>query len=721
MKKSTKIKTHTIKNHSKAFTLIELSVVMMIIALLVVGIVGGTRLVKNAKMAKLISETSDYIKEFNIFYDRYEAFPGDFDRANTMFGTADVNGETIHEGDGNDLIGSDDYTDTESAGFFHHLYVSGIKSEPVFTGNDVDGEGNSGTNDLISSIDEVVIDTNFPSTPFGRKTFFYVANSDVDGRYIESNRIVIATKDTIDENSMTPDDAETLDIKTDDGNPFKGKVLAYNEGLTSGASENDSGCTNLTGYDTDSGDVGCISETSLEDQEVQFDPTFAAANPGFGDLGAGGSGGGDGDGSEDDCRIPAVSTYTGLESWITYSAGDLMELSSTVDGTCSTGYSGTPVITCIENNAWDMTGPCVASACTVPVIDETGYENITAWIDTSDSSSVTSGEYIDETGTIEGTCDSGYAGSPQTTCTTAPTWDALTESCDAGSCVSEACTTDPSNYCGDNWDCTSGTCCNNSINGDGTDTSLEIIMGDCFENCTSSNMGDDVINNVVAYALGDCFSGCSGTMGNDIIDNVANHAFGDCYLNCSGTMGDDTISNALGSTFGDCQSNCSGTMGNDTITNCVAIAGDCDSDCSGIMGNDTIIDIGMQVSGDCNSTCGGITQWATDIFRNTGSNSFTIYDFNAGGVDDKIELPSGVTTSISGTGYARSLTYAGSYSGTITIECDSGNHDCDTGGSWVVVPCQVFVGGTSLSSDATPCGGNCSAVGFDTGTCSFND
>ncbi|MFC1659417.1 type II secretion system protein, partial [Pseudomonadota bacterium] len=50
----------------KAFTLIELSVVLMIIALLVTGIVGGTRLIKSAKMAKLISETSDYVKEFNV-------------------------------------------------------------------------------------------------------------------------------------------------------------------------------------------------------------------------------------------------------------------------------------------------------------------------------------------------------------------------------------------------------------------------------------------------------------------------------------------------------------------------------------------------------------------------------------------------------------------------------------------------------------------------------
>ncbi|MFC1659081.1 type II secretion system protein, partial [Pseudomonadota bacterium] len=284
-----------LKKALKSFSLMELSVVMMILALLVTGIIGGTRLIKSAKMTKLISDTSDYVKEFNIFYDRYGAYPGDFADANAMFGTSDINGETIHPGDGNDLIGGtnyDDYRDTESAGFFHHLYVSGIVTEPVFTGNDVNGVGNVNADGSISSMDEVVIDTNFPGTPFGKKTFFYVANNTVDGRYMRSNRITMVAKNS---NALTPNDAETYDCKTDDCNPFKGQVIAYNESLTSGSNENDGGCTDLGGYNTDLTNEGCISETSLNETDVVFDQTFAVVNPGFGDLGEGGSGGGDGD------------------------------------------------------------------------------------------------------------------------------------------------------------------------------------------------------------------------------------------------------------------------------------------------------------------------------------------------------------------------------------------------------------------------------------------
>ncbi|MFC1659273.1 type II secretion system protein [Pseudomonadota bacterium] len=778
---------------SKGFTLIELSVVLMIIALLVTGIVGGARLIKSAKMAKFISETSLYIKEFMTFETRYEAYPGDFAGANDMFGAADINGETIHAGDGDDLIGGstyDDYRDTESTGFFHHLFVSGIVSEPEFTGNDVANIGNDGTtNDLIDDIDEVAIDQNYPKTPFGGKTFFYVTNSTVDGRYVRTNRIVIATKDSLNENAMTPDDAETLDIKTDDGNPFKGEVIAYNETLTNGTNEDDSGCTNIYGYNTSSKDRGCIVERSFRGKEIQFDPTFISSYPNFGNIDDeidGGSSGqctsapsdppitgflswdtgslpiDSGSSITATCDVEYISTIASLctnGSWgsvtgtctttactvapadppitgfLSWDTGSLpIDSGSSITATCDAGYTSTVASLCTDGSWGSVTGTCTATSCVVPAIDATGYENIVSWIDTSDSSSVTSGELISEEGAIAGTCGSGYAGFPETTCTTAPTWDALTESCSAASCVSATCTANASYYCGDNWDCSGDTCCNNEITSGGTTT------GDCYDNCLSATFGDDTISGITGAAYGDCQADCNtSTMGNDTISNVstaygdcgfrcdtvmgndiisnAGYAYGDCYSYCIGTLGDDIISDVSDTAFGDCEKHCDGTMGDDTITNAVDAYGDCYSSCDGIMGNDTIIDASSYANGDCHQSCGVITQWSTDIFRYTGSNTSTIGDFNSGGVDDKIELPSGVTVSITGTGYSRTLSHTG---GTLTLQCNNTYHSCDTGGSWAILPCQVFVGGTSLSSDPTPCGGDCTTAGFDTGTCNFN-
>ncbi|MFC1659756.1 hypothetical protein ACFL0U_04285, partial [Pseudomonadota bacterium] len=546
----------------------------------------------------------------------------------------------------------------------------------------------------INGVD--IANTNFPGTSFGNKSFFYISNDDIEERYIRDNRIVLALKDTTSINSMTPNDAETVDIKTDDGNPFKGKVVGHNEGLINGSNENDDGCTDSSGYNIKLTSEGCILEMSLQEEEIRFNSTFLALNPNFGQ---GASGEGDGT----NCLLSDPSVYY-LTAWSGHSAGEYIDSGSSATGvSCIPGYSsqGTPTMTC-TNGAWEpMVDPCEASACPVPIIGEVGYENIVSWTNIDNGSLVISGEFVDETETIEGTCGVGYAGFPKTTCTMAPSWDALIGVCDANNCNSGPCSAEPTYYCGDNWNCSDGTCCNNNITGGGVDTDLDHITGNCYNNCTNTRMGNDIITNSEVSALGDCYTNCSNIMGDDIISNTGNDAYGDCYTDCSNIMGDDVISNT----------------GNDAC-------GDCYTNCSGIMGNDIITDTENAAYGDCGSACNKITQWATDIFKNTGSNSFTIRDFNAGGIDDKLKLPSGVTVSISGTGYSRTLTYAGDYSGTITIRCGpSAYHDCNAlvGGSWIVKPCNVYVGGISLASDATPCGGDCSAAGFDIGTCSFND
>ena len=128
------------------------------------------------------------------------------------------------------------------------------------------------------------------------------------------------------------------------------------------------------------------------------------------------------------------------------------------------------------------------------------------------------------------------------------------------------------------------------------------------------------------------------------------------------------------------------------------------------MGNDILINIGVESRGDCFNTCSGITQWATDIFRYTVNNTSRIYDFNAGGVDDKIELPSGTTVIITGTGYSRTLTYSGSISGTLTVNCSSLHNYCNNGGAWDVNACNIYIGGVQQSS--------CTGCGTD--SCNFN-
>lgn len=64
-------------NNNKAFSLIELSIVLIIIGLLVAGITGGKSLIENAKNRALINEIRDWKQAVNAFYLLKERLPGD--------------------------------------------------------------------------------------------------------------------------------------------------------------------------------------------------------------------------------------------------------------------------------------------------------------------------------------------------------------------------------------------------------------------------------------------------------------------------------------------------------------------------------------------------------------------------------------------------------------------------------------------------------------------
>lgn len=59
------------------FSLIELSIVLIIIGLLVSGIIGGESLIRNAKQRSFISELREYKTAMNTFYNLRERLPSD--------------------------------------------------------------------------------------------------------------------------------------------------------------------------------------------------------------------------------------------------------------------------------------------------------------------------------------------------------------------------------------------------------------------------------------------------------------------------------------------------------------------------------------------------------------------------------------------------------------------------------------------------------------------
>lgn len=67
------------------FTLIELSVVLVIVSLIVAGVTVGQDLYESAKLRKVISTKESYVLAINSFRLKYDCLPGDCRQASTFF------------------------------------------------------------------------------------------------------------------------------------------------------------------------------------------------------------------------------------------------------------------------------------------------------------------------------------------------------------------------------------------------------------------------------------------------------------------------------------------------------------------------------------------------------------------------------------------------------------------------------------------------------------
>ena len=71
----------TFSSKKSAFSLIELSIVLIIIGLLIAGITGGASLIKSSELRSVMSEAKSYQVAVNSFYTQYDSYPGDTDIA----------------------------------------------------------------------------------------------------------------------------------------------------------------------------------------------------------------------------------------------------------------------------------------------------------------------------------------------------------------------------------------------------------------------------------------------------------------------------------------------------------------------------------------------------------------------------------------------------------------------------------------------------------------
>ncbi len=205
------------RRSEQGFTLVELAIVMIIIGLLIGGILKGQELIANARVASTVSQVKAIDAATTTFRDKYAAMPGDMSTATTRLPDKCVDGTSdCADGSGDNRL--DDLPLTDPAGsegefFFQHLAAADLLGGIAF-------DGGGGWGDLYPAAS---VDGGFVA---GYNAGAGVGAAGVNapvGHYLS---LVIDPGIGTPDITLTPNQAQRIDTKLDDGAPATGNVIA---------------------------------------------------------------------------------------------------------------------------------------------------------------------------------------------------------------------------------------------------------------------------------------------------------------------------------------------------------------------------------------------------------------------------------------------------------------------------------------------------------------
>lgn len=217
----------TQNNIKQGFTLIELSIVLVIIGLLVGGVLVGQDLIRAAGVRATISQIEKYNTAVKTFQDKYGALPGDLNASvASQFGFV-ARGTLPGQGDGNGVIqgregaASGNLQDGEPAVFWVDLSQAGL----------VDG----GFSTATMATDTVPLagspNLYFPQAKLGQGNSVYVwsGGGTTDGTNYFGISVIsgfVSGAELQSVAGLTVSQAYNIDKKIDDGLPQSGNVTA---------------------------------------------------------------------------------------------------------------------------------------------------------------------------------------------------------------------------------------------------------------------------------------------------------------------------------------------------------------------------------------------------------------------------------------------------------------------------------------------------------------
>lgn len=231
-------------HRTRGFTLVELSIVIIIVGLIVAGVLGGQRMIDQARLRTVIGDKVDVETALTNFRNEFNALPGDYRSANDYWAAGggcgdatDIDGAEDCNGNGNrriDFHATLEATD-ESSTAWVHLGNSGHYPGAY-----------SGTADQANS----VVGQELPQATFGRNVGISLVHSTGatfgGSAATNANMIIIGATDAVgldDTPFFEARDARSIDDKIDDGLATTGAIRGIDGSGTS--------CIDGTAYDVD--------------------------------------------------------------------------------------------------------------------------------------------------------------------------------------------------------------------------------------------------------------------------------------------------------------------------------------------------------------------------------------------------------------------------------------------------------------------------------------
>ncbi len=217
----------------KGFSLVELSIVLVILGLLTGGILAGQSLIRAAELRAVGTEYQRYLTAASAFKDKYFTIPGDFNNAQAFWGAqgtncsgtvTTVNATGACNGNGDGIMNQAGAVSStgETMQMWRHLALAGL-IEGNYSG--ISGSGGTqhcmpGTNCPMSKLNGGGWSIDYDGTTAGNGSRYAVYY----GNFLSFG--AFATNSGTSDPILKPEEAWNIDTKLDDGKPASGKIVA---------------------------------------------------------------------------------------------------------------------------------------------------------------------------------------------------------------------------------------------------------------------------------------------------------------------------------------------------------------------------------------------------------------------------------------------------------------------------------------------------------------